>query len=252
MIFRNMGLRGKIACGICIPLVLLVMLGIISISSIHSMIETDKWVEHTHLTIRESMQIIGLAVDMETGGRGFLLAGKEEFLEPYIKSEKILYEKISSLKTVVSDNPKQVIRLDELEKIMREWQKKAIKPTIALRREIGHAKTMNDMAELVGEAHGKKYFDKFRSQINMFISRETDLILKRRKIAGDAKASHAEYLRTMNEAAHRVEHTHRVIARAERILTHATDMETGMRGFLLSGDNAFLEPYNTGREHFFN
>ncbi|OQY60441.1 MAG: hypothetical protein B6245_01310 [Desulfobacteraceae bacterium 4572_88] len=43
MIFGNMGLRAKIALGICIPLVLLVMLG--TISCIYSMIETDKWVE---------------------------------------------------------------------------------------------------------------------------------------------------------------------------------------------------------------
>ena len=52
-------------------------------------------------------------------------------------------------------------------------------PTIALRREIGDAETMNDMADLVGEAQGKVFFDAFRGQIATFIGRELDLLGQR-------------------------------------------------------------------------
>ena len=44
----------------------------------------------------------------------------------------------------------------------------------------------------------------------------------------------------------RVEHTHRVIATIGNILLSADDAETGERGFLLTGDARFLEPYNSG------
>ena len=77
MSFRNMGLRAKIMWGIGVPLVLLVGFGVISIFSVNSLIKTSEWVDHTHLAIQESMNIIGSAVDMETGMRGFLLAGKD-------------------------------------------------------------------------------------------------------------------------------------------------------------------------------
>ena len=45
---------------------------------------------------------------------------------------------------------------------------------------IGDAKTMDDMADLVAEARGKKYFDKFRSQIGTFTDREQKLMDERK------------------------------------------------------------------------
>ncbi|MHC8366689.1 response regulator [Pseudomonas sp. ZT5P21] len=44
-----------------------------------------------------------------------------------------------------------------------------------------------------------------------------------------------------------VEHTDRVINNANEALKLTVDLETGMRGFLLSGDEKFLEPYETAR-----
>jgi len=49
-----------------------------------------------------------------------------------------------------------------------------------------------------------------------------------------------------------VEHTHRVIDKAESLLSDAVDMETGMRGFLLAGQESFLEPYERGATSFFS
>src|SRR3954463_2939690 len=37
---------------------------------------------------------------------------------------------------------------------------------------------------------------------------------------------------------------------AESMLTAMLDQETGIRGFLLTGDSDFLEPYVSGNEHF--
>ena len=56
--------------------------------------------------------------------------------------------------------------------MLRAWQQDVTEPTIALRREIGDAETMNDMADLIGEARGKVFFDKFREQIATFIARD--------------------------------------------------------------------------------
>lgn len=44
-----------------------------------------------------------------------------------------------------------------------------------------------------------------------------------------------------------VEHTDRVINNANQALTLTVDLETGMRGFLLSGDEHFLDPYETAK-----
>jgi signal transduction histidine kinase/CheY-like chemotaxis protein len=50
-----------------------------------------------------------------------------------------------------------------------------------------------------------------------------------------------------HQAQARVRHTYQVIAQLSRILDDARDAETGQRGFLLTGDKRFLEPYWRGR-----
>lgn len=47
-----------------------------------------------------------------------------------------------------------------------------------------------------------------------------------------------------------VDHTHKVIRKALNVESAAVDMETGMRGFLLTGTDAFLEPYRAGEKRF--
>jgi len=47
-----------------------------------------------------------------------------------------------------------------------------------------------------------------------------------------------------------VNHTYEVIETGDEINGSLIDMETGLRGYLITGDKSFLEPYNSGKEHF--
>lgn len=47
----------------------------------------------------------------------------------------------------------------------------------------------------------------------------------------------------MFEVAHMVKHTHQVLELLESTLTHSVDIETGMRGYLITTNPDFLEPY---------
>ena len=206
--------------------------------------------DHTYKVLQEAMKIEAAAVDMETGMRGYLLAGKEGFLDPYNNGEKTFNELAKALKKTVDDNPAQVKLLGEIEATINEWEEKVTEPAIELRREIGDAETMNDMAKLVGEARGKKYFDKFRSQIAVFIGREQKLMANRQKTAKDVTAENETLNKLITDTTGWVEHTHAVIAEANEILASAVDMETGSRGYLLAGKEGFLEPYNAGGKKF--
>jgi len=44
-----------------------------------------------------------------------------------------------------------------------------------------------------------------------------------------------------------VEHTWQVIVQAERIMSSAKDAETGNRGYLITGDDSYLQPYRVAR-----
>jgi len=251
MKFNDLKTKPKILIGICSPLVLLVILGLIAIYDINSITSTAERVDHTRVVLAESSAIIGSAVDMETGMRGYLLAGNEGFLDPYNSGEKATYAQIKKLQETVSDNPGQVARLGEVDKTLRAWQSEVTEPTIELRRQIGNAKTMDDMADLVGEARGKVYFDKFREQIGTFIGREKILLEKRRADFEAAQGMVAEQFGIVDKTVGWVTHTYKVIAAANEMLANAVDMETGMRGYLLGGENEFLDPYKGGKVAFF-
>ncbi|MGN7613456.1 CHASE3 domain-containing protein [Magnetococcales bacterium HHB-1] len=259
---NKLGLRNKILAGMSIPLLLLIILGLISINSLNNITQTNKWVEHTYNVLSGAKGIVGSAVDMETGMRGYLLAGKEGFLDPYRGGEKETYRAISEMKNTVSDNPKQVGRLNDVENTLKNWQKDVTEPTIQLRRQIGDAETMNDMAKIVGEARGKVFFDKFRGLIRTFISREAKLLIKRRadfeaafkrlnQMDASEQINIKEQLQILKKNESWVAHTYRVIQKANAILASAVDMETGMRGYLLAGKEAFLEPYTGNSQRFF-
>lgn len=253
--FSSLKTRTKVLVGVLSPLSLLVVLGGVTFYSVTSIVRTTDWVDHTRVVLSEASGLVAAAVDMETGMRGYLLAGKEDFLDPYKGGESRAYTGIDELQKTVSDNPGQVARLDEVRQVLKDWQSNVTTPTIEFRREIGDAKTMNDMAKLVGEARGKIFFDKFRGQLATFVEREAVLLVKRRQEFEEAfkvmqTNPNQAALETIRENEAWVSHTYRVIGEAKEILLAAVDMETGMRGYLLAGKEEFLEPLNGGRERF--
>lgn len=52
-------------------------------------------------------------------------------------------------------------------------------------------------------------------------------------------------VQSLNDSQHWVEHTWQVINQVEQIMSSAKDAETGNRGFLLTGDESYLEPYES-------
>ena len=119
------GLKSKILVGVGVPVLMLFILCVVTITSINSIKNTEAWVEHTNEVITTADKILVSAINMETGMRGYLLAGKDNFLAPLIKGEKNIAQLIGPLQKKVSDNPKQVQRLVTLEKLLGQWKNNA-------------------------------------------------------------------------------------------------------------------------------
>ena len=88
------------------------------------------------------MILLRQGVDMETGMRGFLLSGKEGFLDPYKSGGKTFNELVASLSQTVNDNPAQVKLLAEIKSNIDAWKKGVTEPMINLRHRVikGHSK----------------------------------------------------------------------------------------------------------------
>lgn len=189
MNFNSIGLKTKMITGSIIQLSLIIVLCVIAYNSIGKLLHTNDMVDHTHVVIEEAMGIEGAAVDMETGMRGFLLAGKNEFLDPYNAGKSRFDDLLEELQNTVSDNPAQVKLLEDTKNNIHEWIENVTEPAIAIRRQVGTTKSMDDIASLVGEARGKKYFDKFRGQIATFRENELVLMTKRQEDARNIASS---------------------------------------------------------------
>ncbi len=48
-----------------------------------------------------------------------------------------------------------------------------------------------------------------------------------------------------------VNHTHQVLYEFEQVIINAVDAETGERGYLITGDESYLEPFNNSKTHWF-
>jgi methyl-accepting chemotaxis protein len=248
MPFKDIQTRTKIFITTLLPLSFLLILGWLNVTGIEDMQATERWVRHTNGVLNDSSKIVNSAVDMETGMRGYLLTGKDEFLQPFEKGRERNEQAIDRLKVTVADNPEQVKRLEEAQSILADWKRTIAIPYIDLRRTIGDSHTLADMGRIVAKARGKAYFDSFRSQVASFIDREEGLLTQRQDDL--VRSLSTAPSTSIEQAVKWVHHAHRVINLAYALLLAGIDMETGMRGYLLSGEPEFLQPYEAGLAAF--
>ena len=216
---KNMKFRTQLMLGNASVLVLIVIVGIIVYFSLQSLIQNSKWVAHTHEVIEHGQTLVSEMVNMETGMRGFLVGGKEGFLDPYKSGAENFSKIMSETKSLVSDNPEQVRRLESIEQLARQWDEKAAKVQIAEKRKANEgAAAVARFKELQSRTVGKEIFDGIRVQLARI----------------DGKFERADNL------------AGRYLMQS--ILLDLVNMETGQRGFLLTGLEESLEPYKGGQK----
>ena len=181
--------------------------------------ETIRWVEHTNQVMLEIDLVLENLLNMETGFRGYMITGQEEFLEPYNASLQEIEESLIALRELTSDNPRQLERWNELETDYGQWRTEWVEPGNEIRRKANQATLSKSYLEgLVAEGAGKTAIDQIRSnlaQLEASLERQDDL------------AS---------------------VILVNKILQDMINQETGMRGFIVTGNEIFLEPYNQGQE----
>ena len=179
--FNRLSLKWKILSGYSFLILIMAAGTMFVFQSVRVLANTEAWVLHTQEVIAKGHHLEKLIVDMETGKRGFLIIGKEHFLEPFNLAKSLWNKELSSLRFLVKDNPPQVDRLDEINKYEQLWIKKAAKPEIRVRRLVNLSKaTMNDVVRLIEKETGKKIIDKLRMLLKGFIQVELDLLKQRR------------------------------------------------------------------------
>ncbi|WP_264212199.1 CHASE3 domain-containing protein [Leisingera thetidis] len=246
----NLGTKAKVVSVALFPLLLVLGVGVLTVVNLGRMEDSAAAVGQTQKILSEAQALEVAAFEMEAGLSGYLLAGREEYLEPYEKGKTEVAAALAALTALAAGDEQLLADLKEAEQTLAGWQENVAAGAIELRREIGDAMTMNDMADEVKKSKGRVYFEEFRTEMTSVIEEEEVELNNRRNTFSslvNAGIADPDYLNTSLQA---VEQTHKVISRAKDLLAAAVDMETGMRGFLLAGDREFLDPYMEGNGRF--
>lgn len=189
---------------------------------------TSRWLNHTHEVISKSHNLMKLMVDQETGLRGFLVVGKENFLEPFYSGKTAFNYEIRDLRSTVSDNPEQVGILDEIEQMAHQWHLKAVQPVIEERRKVDlTGYDISYLQELLLKGTGKSILDRQRATVN-----QLQLMIKTSQGLIDSGNQQVAGILAIS------------------LIKHMVDQETGQRGFLITGEESFLGPLIEGRKGF--
>lgn len=177
----NINIKNKILLSNSVTWILMAVVSFVVYQNLGSLGRTADWVEHTQEVLRKASDIEKLVIDMETGERGFLITGKNEFLEPY-EAAKIKLPKILDLvNTLISDNSAQLLNLKSIESNITLWQEKVALPEINKRRDvIKNIITMDKLITFVKRGKGKKFVDDIRDKIQRFKQIEIELMASRR------------------------------------------------------------------------
>jgi len=132
-ILNNLKLSTKLAGGYVIVLVLMAIVSIVVFNSINRLVDSSKWVNHTYEVIRTAESVGAAMVDMETGQRGFMIAGKDAYLDPFNKGQSTFDELIAKGQELTSDNRTQDDRWQAVASMKQQWLADAATPATALR-----------------------------------------------------------------------------------------------------------------------
>ncbi|OUL23430.1 hypothetical protein BV378_21015 [Nostoc sp. RF31YmG] len=167
--------RRRLISAIALPIILLLLLSGVSIWQITRLLSAMQWVDHTDRVIARANHLQKLLLDIETGVRGYQIAGTPEFLEPYQQASSQINTAFDQLGDLVADNPRQGKRLTQIKSEQTVW-KSSITQAIA-RKQRGEV-------ELVSELKSRKQrMDAMRRQIADFIATEEQLRNQRAQTA---------------------------------------------------------------------
>jgi methyl-accepting chemotaxis protein len=94
----------------------------LSMQATASVKEATKWNTHTYEVLTAADAAGAAMVNQETGVRGYLLSGAQNFLQPFETGKQAFDANLAKLTELTSDNPVQQGRLKELGDSAQKWR----------------------------------------------------------------------------------------------------------------------------------
>lgn len=116
----NSNFKRNLLIGFSASLIILIISSTASYISISNLLQSARLVNQTHEVIATVNEVRTALIDAETGQRGFLLSGVEEFLAPYRDARVRAQAAFDYAQELTIDHKQQQINLKELSRLMDE------------------------------------------------------------------------------------------------------------------------------------
>ena len=165
-----------------LPIVLIVVLAVLTaytgFNHVGVLRRSQADVGHTHEVMETAQGLFSSIQDAETGQRGFLLTGREDYLDPWRSATRKIPDELSRLRRLVADNPEQIERVGQLQQALTRRQDILRETIDALRTgDPAHARDM------VRSGRGKVQMDRIRVLTAQIMADEKALLAQRQERA---------------------------------------------------------------------
>jgi signal transduction histidine kinase len=181
MQFRPVSRKWLIGSGFALAAVILFMVGAFCFQSARTAHQRALSVAHTHQVLQAIQETQALMTDAETGQRGFLVTGRDEYLEPFVRAKSRFPQALAYLRGLTADNPDRRPRIDRLERYGNE-KLAVLAQTPSLRADT------EKLREAIQGGAGRRLMDLFRAEIAAMTHAEQAL-LEQRGLESEESAS---------------------------------------------------------------
>lgn len=175
--------RPVVVLSLAVGIVLAVGTAILSAVSTRDISAAGVRVTQTQETLLEINRLLASLIDAETGQRGYILTGMENYLEPYTRAGAQLDAQLAQLGERFAGAPGQAATLDRITRLV-DAKKAEMNRTIELRR----ANAVGPALHLVDSGEGLKTMNALRDALHQLEQHElSDLALHSSAVGRRAK-----------------------------------------------------------------
>jgi len=168
----------RVLWGFIFTVAILVVLTVLSIKGVQKVIMTAKLLTHGLFVVSNADLVVKSVVDVETGERGYVITGKEEYLEPFHESSRSVTKYLFKLDSLTTDDSIQTRNVDTLRALVNnslEWMNNVVEAK----------KTDTDKAfAMVGTGRGKRTTDEIRVLVKRIQEQERITYVKSDVVSG--------------------------------------------------------------------
>jgi CheY-like chemotaxis protein/CHASE3 domain sensor protein len=168
------GLDPRTAFGLAVAVLFFLASGTVAYLNVRVLRDDTRKIVHSHEVIIALNGLLSAVQDAETGQRGFLLTGRESYLDPYRSALADVGGQFKAIAGLTRDNPEQQDRLLPLRRHI-DAKLAELRETIEIRKSGG----LEAALPLVASDRGKTEMDAIRAQLGLMQQEEARLRTER-------------------------------------------------------------------------